>query len=76
MYSKLKSLKKEFNYKEAGGAPILGLKGPVLKIHGSSDDYVVYNALIKAREYVKADVTDEIERAIEDFSNEVVMDGE
>lgn len=76
MYSKLKSLKKEFNYKEAGGAPILGLKGPVLKIHGSSDDYVVYNALIKAREYVKADVTDEIEKAIEDFSNEVVMDGE
>lgn len=76
MYSKLKELKKDFNYKEAGGAPILGLKGPVLKIHGSSDDFVVYNALIKAREYVRADVTDEIAKAIEDFSDEGTVDGE
>lgn len=76
MYSKLKSLKRDFDYKEAGGAPILGLKAPVLKIHGSSDDFVVYNALVKARDYVSKDVTSEIAKAIENFSNEGVADGE
>ena len=29
-YNKLKEIKKEFDYSEEGGAPILGLKGPVL----------------------------------------------
>lgn len=60
----LKGMKKEFDYSEEGGAPILGLKGAVLKIHGSSKAYAVYNAILKARDYVKADVTGQIERAL------------
>lgn len=76
VYKKLKGLKKDFDYKEAGGAPILGLKGPVLKIHGSSDDFAIYNALLKAADYVKADVSHEIEKAIENFSGKEAVDGE
>lgn len=64
-YSKMKDLKKEFDYSEEGGAPILGLKGPVLKIHGSSDAYAVYNAILKAVPYVEQDVTHLIEVAIQ-----------
>ncbi len=64
-YSKMKDLKKEFDYSEEGGAPILGLKGPVLKIHGSSDAYAVYNAILKAVPYVEQDVTHLIEEAIQ-----------
>lgn len=63
-YNKLKEIKKEFDYSEEGGAPILGLKGPVLKIHGSSKANAVYNAILKAVPYVEQNVTALIENAI------------
>ena len=70
-YNKLKEIKKEFDYSEEGGAPILGLKGPVLKIHGSSKANAVYNAILKAVPYVEQDVTALIENAItEKYSGE------
>lgn len=62
--SKFNDLKKEFDYSEEGGAPILGLKGAVLKIHGSSKANAVYNAILKAVPYVQNDVTGHIGRAI------------
>ena len=65
---RLKGMKKDFDYSEEGGAPILGLKGPVLKIHGSSKAYAVYNAILKARDYVESDVTGQIEKAIAESS--------
>lgn len=68
-YNKLKEIKKEFDYSEEGGAPILGLKGPVLKIHGSSKANAVYNAILKAVPYVKQDVTALIESAITEKSS-------
>ena len=52
----LKSLKKEFDYEEYGGAPILGVDGPVLKIHGSSTANAVRNAIIKSVPYSKENV--------------------
>jgi len=64
LYDKLKGMKKEFDYSEEGGAPILGLKAPVLKIHGSSKADAVYNAILKAIPYVENDVTGKIESAI------------
>lgn len=68
-YNKLKEVKKEFDYSEEGGAPILGLKGPVLKIHGSSKANAVYNAILKAVPYVEQDVTALIENAITEKSS-------
>ncbi|MDO4382994.1 MAG: phosphate acyltransferase PlsX [Eubacteriales bacterium] len=69
-YNKLKEIKKEFDYSEEGGAPILGLKGPVLKIHGSSKANAVYNAILKAVPYVEQDVTHLIESAIQSKAGE------
>lgn len=63
-YSKLKELKHEFNYDTEGGAPILGLKGAVLKIHGNSKAPAVYYAIKKAVRYVESDVTGQIEKAV------------
>lgn len=63
-YSKLKELKDEFNYDTEGGAPILGLKGAVLKIHGNSKAPAVYYAIKKAVRYVENDVTGQIEKAV------------
>lgn len=63
-YGKLRELKDEFNYDTEGGAPILGLKGAVLKIHGNSKAPAVYYAIKKAVRYVENDVTGQIEKAV------------
>ncbi|NTW71999.1 MAG: phosphate acyltransferase PlsX [Eubacteriaceae bacterium] len=41
----LKSFKKKFDYKETGGAPLLGVKAGIIKAHGSSDHRAFYNAI-------------------------------
>ncbi|MBK5253766.1 MAG: phosphate acyltransferase PlsX [Peptostreptococcaceae bacterium] len=61
---KLRSLKKEFDYSESGGAPILGVKGVVLKLHGSSKSNAVYNAILKAIPYVEKDLVSMIENSV------------
>lgn len=63
-YKKIKEIKSEFDYADAGGAPILGVKGAVLKIHGNSKEKEVYYAIKKAIPYVKNDVTGMIADAI------------
>ena len=63
-YGKLKDIKKTFGYADAGGAPILGLKGAVLKIHGNSKETEVYYAIHRAIDYVSNDITGMIEEAI------------
>jgi glycerol-3-phosphate acyltransferase PlsX len=49
MLPKLRTLKKKMDYKEHGGAPLLGLNGLVVKCHGSSDVVAVKNAVRQAR---------------------------
>lgn len=45
----LKAMKNKLDYKEHGGAPLLGLSGIVIKGHGSSDGNAVKNAIRQAR---------------------------
>ena len=68
--SKLKELKNEFSYEDAGGAPILGVKGSILKIHGNSKADEVYYAIHRAVPYVKNNVTGEIEEALAKMRSE------
>ena len=63
-YSKIKEIKAVFDYSDAGGAPILGLKGAVLKIHGNSKATEVYYAIHRAVDYVDNDITGMIAEAI------------
>ena len=67
---KLRSLKTTFGYADAGGAPILGLKGAVLKIHGNSKETEVYYAIHRAVDYVSNDINGMIEEAI--LKNEAI----
>lgn len=53
---KLRSLKEEFDYTEYGGAPILGVKGPVVKMHGSSNANAVKNSILKAIPFAEENV--------------------
>ena len=63
-YNKLSELKEMFDYSDSGGAPILGLKGAVLKVHGNSKAIEVYYAVMKAIPYVRNDVTQMIADAV------------
>ena len=65
-YNKIKEIKEVFDYSDAGGAPILGLKGAVLKVHGNSKATEVYHAIHRAIDYVDNDITGMIGAAIAD----------
>ncbi len=60
VYGDMKALKKQIDYNEYGGAPIMGAEKPVFKIHGSAKASTVKNALRLTKEYVSSGFTDEI----------------
>ena len=64
LIDKLGELKKEFDYSEYGGAPILGVKGPIVKMHGSSKANAVKNTIIKAIPFVEENVIETIQNSV------------
>lgn len=64
MMPELKELGEFMDYREVGGAPILGIKKPVFKAHGSSDSYAVKNAIKRLIEFKNKDIIDSIEKEI------------
>lgn len=62
--SSLRNFKKKFDYKETGGAPLLGVKAPVIKAHGSSDHIAIKNAVRQAKVFLESDVNSLIEESI------------
>lgn len=57
----LKALKSEMDYKEHGGAPLLGLSGAVIKAHGSSDAIAIFHAIRQARLFAEGNVIKQME---------------
>ena len=51
----INEFKKKADHRVYGGAPFLGVKKPVLKAHGSSDELVFYYTLKQAVEFVNGD---------------------
>lgn len=64
---KIKELKSEFDYTEYGGAPILGVKGAIIKMHGASNAKSVRNSIIKGLPYAKENVVQIIQDAVEEL---------
>ena len=56
--------KKKMDYKEVGGAPLLGINGCVIKAHGSSDAKAFASAITQARTFYMAGVNRSIEEAL------------
>lgn len=52
--------KKKMDYKEFGGAPLMGLKKPVIKAHGSADAETFKNAIKQAVIYTQQNVIETI----------------
>lgn len=61
MRPKLQGLRKKMDYKEYGGAPLLGLRGLVFKGHGSSDARAIYTAIERARTAIENELIAAIE---------------
>lgn len=57
----IKEFKKAMDYREYGGAPLLGCKKLVLKGHGSSDTKAVFAAIKQAKIFIDTNVNKEIE---------------
>lgn len=53
--------KKDFDVKEHGGSPILGLRKPVIKAHGSSDARAFKNAIRQAMRVAESGATETME---------------
>lgn len=68
--SGLKRITKKMDYTEYGGAPLLGIKKPVIKAHGSSKAKAIFNAIRQAKNFVDNDVLKHIQKEIELIGDE------
>lgn len=68
--SDMKALKKQMDYNEYGGAPIMGISKPVFKAHGSAKAKTFKNALRLTTAYVQENVVGEISQAISQLGSE------
>ncbi len=57
----LGEMKKDFDVSEHGGSPILGLRKPVIKAHGSSDARAFKNAIRQAIRFAESSAITDIE---------------
>lgn len=65
MKSVFRDMKRKFDYSEYGGALLLGLKGGVMKAHGSSDAKAIASAVKMAAKFIRGDVVGGIRESIE-----------
>ena len=61
----IKRFSKGVDYKEYGGALFLGVKKPVVKAHGSSDEYLFYFTLKQAENFVKSKAVEKMKDEFE-----------
>lgn len=70
----INDMKKKFDYKEYGGAVLLGVRKPVIKAHGSADARTFKNAVKQAVWFIQTDLIRKIEKSLNeekaDISNE------
>lgn len=59
------------DYTEYGGAPLLGIKKPVIKAHGNSKAKAIFNAIKQAKNFVDNDVLNHIKKEIESMGDEL-----
>lgn len=59
------ALKERVNPERYGGAPLLGLRGHVLKAHGSSNRHAICSAIRAGNQIIKADLNHRIETDVQ-----------
>jgi glycerol-3-phosphate acyltransferase PlsX len=66
----LASFKKKTDWREYGGAPLLGVRGNVIISHGKSDAVAIKNAIHQAYKFAKINLWERLESAISEFAIE------
>ena len=66
----IKDFKKTMDYREYGGAPLLGCKKLVIKGHGSSDTRAVFCTIKQAKMFIDTNVNREIEENLAKLNTE------
>ena len=61
----LKQFKKKMDSSEVGGTALIGISKPVIKAHGSSNDYAIKNAIRQARDFAASGMIDDLVENIE-----------
>lgn len=67
MKSSFKKLKKQIDWQEYGGAPLLGVNGCVIISHGKSDERAIKNAIFQALNFSESNINQIIERELVAF---------
>ncbi|MCF6308922.1 MAG: phosphate acyltransferase PlsX [Sulfurimonas sp.] len=62
-------LKKQMDYDEIGGAPLIGIKGCAIVSHGKSTPKAIQNAIYQAINYVDTGINDHIVERLEVLKN-------
>lgn len=65
-----KNLKVRVDYAEYGGAPLLGVKAPVIIAHGKSNPKAMQNAIFQAINAASSNLNDIIEQRLSKYSNQ------
>jgi glycerol-3-phosphate acyltransferase PlsX len=60
----ISTLKNAFNASTYGGAPLLGLKKPVIKAHGNSKANDIVSAVEQAIKFVESGIIDKVSKQI------------
>lgn len=72
--NKFKELKGAFDYSEYGGAPILGVKGAIVKMHGSSNSNAVKNTILKGVPFAENNVVQIIQDSVLELEEVIISD--
>ena len=62
-----KLLKKQIDYAEYGGAPLLGVNKATIICHGKSNHIAIKNAIYQALSFIESDVNEDIEKNIASY---------
>ena len=63
--SGVKDRMKMLDYREIGGTQFLGIRKPVIKAHGSSDELAFRNAIAQAVDAANSDISGELEQSLQ-----------
>ena len=64
LHKEHKEIKQKLNYKNYGGAILLGMEKPIIKAHGNSNEETIKNAILRTVLCIKNNITTEIAKNI------------
>jgi glycerol-3-phosphate acyltransferase PlsX len=66
-----KKLKLKVDYAEYGGAPLLGVKSPVIIAHGKSNAKAMKNAILQAITSSNSNLSEDIEKSLKEYKEKI-----